>query len=385
MSKVNLQLTEHFRRSEWLPASDAHLQKWMKDAVDEQTKKMNASSQSCKSSRAPFLVDAGPRLPDAAQSLQQNYPGMPFYGPIGPPMYMVLSGAMNTQGGFTTFLNTELNAQFKRMFDVWAKFLDSPASRYVLTADPGGSFSSAALTALMANFDGLRFEQIFVCDPFAQHWGYKSWDDFFVRTFQPGIHALQAPENPDIINAACESQLYNLAQNGELHSLFDILNHDEYAAQFMGGTVFQGFLSVTGYHRRYARVTGVVRRVVPLPGTYFCQSPATLEETDNPYLRSLSFITALTTRALVFIESDNPSIGLMCFIAVGMTEVSTCETPVKEGDRVTRGDELGMFHFGGSTHVLIFRPEMKLQFFDDVDNPGPGDMVEVRTAITGVV
>ncbi|KAJ7667547.1 phosphatidylserine decarboxylase-domain-containing protein, partial [Mycena polygramma] len=289
---------------------------------------------------------------------------------------MILSGAMNTQGGFTTFLNTELNAQFKRMFDVWAEFLDSPASRYVLTADPGGWFSSPALTALTENFNGLKFEQVFECDPSAQYWGYKSWDDFFVRTFKQGIRTLQLPDNPDIINAACESQMYRLATGvrerdtfwlkGEPYSLLDMLNHDEYAPQFLGGTVFQGFLAVTGYHRWHAPVSGVVRRIVPLQGTYFYQSPVTLGEDGNPYLRSLSFITALTARMLFFIESDNSRIGLMCFIAVGMTEVSTCEATVEVGDRITRGDELGMFHFGGSTHVLVFRPETKLQFFDSV-------------------
>jgi phosphatidylserine decarboxylase len=29
---------------------------------------------------------------------------------------------------------------------------------------------------------------------------------------------------------------------------------------------------------------------------------------------------------------------------------------------VTKGDQLGMFHFGGSSHCLIFRPEVQLEF-----------------------
>jgi phosphatidylserine decarboxylase len=86
---------------------------------------------------------------------------------------------------------------------------------------------------------------------------------------------------------------------------------------------------------------------------------------------------------LIFIESDNPRIDMMVFIAIGMTEVSTCEATVKEGQHVQRGDELGMFHFGGSSHALVFRPETKLQFFDNVSQPG--DQVEVRAAIAGVI
>jgi phosphatidylserine decarboxylase len=70
----------------------------------------------------------------------------------------------------------------------------------------------------------------------------------------------------------------------------------------------------------------------------------------------------MATRALVFIEADNPKIGLVCFVAVGMADVSTCDVRVYEGKHVKKGEELGMFHFGGSTYCLVFRPEVKLKF-----------------------
>ncbi|KAK0201287.1 hypothetical protein DFS33DRAFT_1358746 [Desarmillaria ectypa] len=41
----------------------------------------------------------------------------------------------------------------------------------------------------------------------------------------------------------------------------------------------------------------------------------------------------------------------MCFIAVGMAEVSTCEVTVQEGQVLKKGDQMGIFHFGGSTHA----------------------------------
>jgi len=65
---------------------------------------------------------------------------------------------------------------------------------------------------------------------------------------------------------------------------------------------------------------------------------------------------------LMFIEADNPAIGLMCVLPVGMAEVSTCEITVYEGQHVKKGDQLGMFHFGGSTHCLMFRPGVRLDF-----------------------
>jgi phosphatidylserine decarboxylase len=78
----------------------------------------------------------------------------------------------------------------------------------------------------------------------------------------------------------------------------------------------------------------------------------------------------LATRALVFIEADNPAIGLMCFVAVGMAEVSTCDITVAVGQHVAKGEELGMFHFGGSTCCLLFRPETLLDF--DLHGQTPG-------------
>jgi phosphatidylserine decarboxylase len=41
-----------------------------------------------------------------------------------------------------------------------------------------------------------------------------------------------------------------------------------------------------------------------------------------------------------------------------MAEVSSCVIPpdIVPGSHVTKGQELGYFQFGGSTHCLIFRP-----------------------------
>ena len=82
------------------------------------------------------------------------------------------------------------------------------------------------------------------------------------------------------------------------------------------------------------------------------------------------YISEIATRGLIFIEADNPDIGLMAFLAIGIAEVSTCDIRVYEGQRIKKGDEIGMFHFGGSTHCLIFRPEVDVVFDLTVKRPG---------------
>ena len=53
-----------------------------------------------------------------------------------------------------------------------------------------------------------------------------------------------------------------------------------------------------------------------------------------------------------------------------MAEVSTCDITVKEGDVVKKGQQIGMFHFGGSSHCLIFGPDVKVEF--DLHGQTPG-------------
>jgi phosphatidylserine decarboxylase len=60
----------------------------------------------------------------------------------------------------------------------------------------------------------------------------------------------------------------------------------------------------------------------------------------------------------------------MCVLAVGMAEVSSCQITVYEGQHVMKGEQLGMFHYGGSTHCLIFRPEVQLEFDHHGHKPG---------------
>lgn len=52
----------------------------------------------------------------------------------------------------------------------------------------------------------------------------------------------------------------------------------------------------------------------------------------------------------------------MCFVLIGMLEVFINEIIVKEGQRVKKGDQFGMFYFGGFIYLLIFCFEVDIYF-----------------------
>ena len=57
---------------------------------------------------------------------------------------------------------------------------------------------------------------------------------------------------------------------------------------------------------------------------------------------------------MVAIACDDPGIGTVAAVFVGMGDVSSCVIDVVPGQRVDKGDEIGYFQFGGSTCCLLF-------------------------------
>ncbi|EQB47116.1 phosphatidylserine decarboxylase [Colletotrichum gloeosporioides Cg-14] len=84
---------------------------------------------------------------------------------------------------------------------------------------------------------------------------------------------------------------------------------------------------------------------------------------------SQSYISAVAKRGVAYIKADNPDIGLTAVVMIGMAEVSSVEFFEKKS--LKKADKIGRFHFGGSTHCLIFGPNVKLCFnLDAIPNPG---------------
>ena len=292
-------------------------------------------------------------------------------GMVGCPINAILDYSMATTAGFSAFLNKKLNRHLKDVLNEWGVFLASPDSRHVLNDDPEhGWFGKEAGFHMFGNYE-TKFSDVYQCDPSLPYYGFKSWDDFFTREFVEGQRPLAGPGDDSIIVCACESAPYRVAENVELvqkfwikgqpYSLKHMLENDPLVPQFVGGTIYQAFLSALSYHRWHSPVSGTIVKTYLIEGTYFSEALSAGYDEEAPN-GSQAYLAQMATRAVIFIQADNPDIGLMCFMGIGMSEVSTCQTTVYEGQHVTKGDQLGMFHFGGSSHCLLFRPEVKLEF-----------------------
>lgn len=314
---------------------------------------------------------------------------------------LVLMVLMETPSGLQLFKQTNVNAHLMQILRRWAQFLESPKSLYALNAKDGW-LSKSAIAKLedVANHptqERRKFTDIFDCpDPTnSDNLGFASWDAFFSRALKPGIRptppreSLLEREGSPILNA-CESRPWQIAcyplgnsgitldLKGKSYSVRSMLDNDPLSERFVKGTVYQAYLSALSYHRWHSPVSGVIRKILYIDGSYFSQLPMSdilaMEKSQN-------YLAAVATRAAVFIDAADPRVGLICFVGVGMGEVSSCEAFVKEGDYVEAGDEIGTFHYGGSTHCLLFREGVNVQFEPWAEDQQRAHNIPVRSLL----
>ncbi|KAJ3921902.1 phosphatidylserine decarboxylase [Lentinula edodes] len=306
--------------------------------------------------------------------------------PIGVPLYLLFDLLSNTAAGFDLLRMPKFNISLKSLLDSWGDYLQSAESNNTLNDSDEGWFGEVGL-ATLENDRGI-FNEIYECpDETAVNRGFTSWDSFFTRKFKPNARPIEKPEPPNFfIYNACESTVVRKTTGveehdqfwlkGQAYSIYDMLarRDDEVAASFIGGTVYQAFLSPYDYHRWHSPVDGTIREIQIIEGSYYAALPdegagesdsdLQLGDPRGAIIRSQPWLTQASTRAIIYIDADNKDVGCLVFIGVGMVEVSTCQVSVSEGQHVNIGDELGMFRFGGSTHALIFGKDVKLKFFD---------------------
>lgn len=308
---------------------------------------------------------------------------------VGFPINAILVWPMATLAGYRFFLHPEVNRKWHDILTTWGNFLTSPASQVCLNED-NGWLSPTAINMLAEKGNNgstsYSFQQLYACDPNAPYFGFSSWDAFFTRKFNPGIRPVAFPDDPkpapgqpdpsSIIVNACESVPFQWVRNvslqdtfwlkGQPYSLYHMLNNDPKTSQFVGGGVYQAYLGTLSFHRWNAPVSGTVVSVEKVAGSYYSENLYQgYMNPDGPdplaACESQPYISAVATRGIIFILADNPDIGLMAVVFIGMAEVSSCEFTVKANDRVAKGEEIGMFHFGGSSHCVVVRPSTSAQ------------------------
>ena len=314
------------------------------------------------------------------------------------PFYAVLQPFMANQYGYFLFTNEQVRPYFADILRVYHENLAGPASLVYLNASYGNWLSADARQYLSLD------ESVY--DPNQPHGGFRSWNDFFTRPFKDINQSRPiAPNhtNKDIISPV-DGQVWKISKQvqqkaafeikGEQYYLTDLLDEAEHSAllkPFIDGLAVQVVLMPFNYHRWHAPVTGLIKHIKTVPGLFFAAPTP-----DQNYAASFPFLSHVNTRTIVFIEPLDGRIGDIALIFVGLTEVSSCQATVKEGDTVLLGDEIGHFSFGGSTCCMLFAKSHIAQLYitddatlSDGGTPSAGgkvsNIVQVRQTIASAL
>lgn len=184
---------------------------------------------------------------------------------------------------------------------------------------------------------------------------YKSFNDFFTRE----IKNIDYSKNKDDFISPCSSKLsvYDINEDGlykiknSYYRIKDLVNNNFIYKEFIGGKLLIFRLEATDYHRYIYIDNGSKEKNVFVPGILNTVRPIVLKH-FNIYKQN--------SREYTIMHTDNFDDVIQ--IEVGAIMVGKINNKHEEYT-FKKGEEKGMFEFGGSTIVLMIKKDIV-----DLDN-----------------
>ena len=287
---------------------------------------------------------------------------------VGLPFSAITVGIDPTLEGAVVFRVPEFNRLMSVVLNTWNKFLGSPESMEQF--ESAGWLTPAAKKSYQFPLWAQDTPGV------SPYW--NTWNSFFTRQFKDRKKSrpIADPDSNQVAVSASDSSLYRWARfisredtfwfKDMPYSLADILSSpdpdqqrviDEYdlVSMFENGYIFQTYLNPYNYHRWWSPVHGrVLFDPLVIPGYFF--SKLVIPDYGGATTESTPYLAQVNARGLLVIETKD--YGNVALIPLGMSEVSTVTfhtDKVRQGAELKKGEEVGMFNYGGSSFALIFQ------------------------------
>ena len=181
--------------------------------------------------------------------------------------------------------------------------------------------------------------------------GFRCFNDCFCRKIKEGLRPL--PTDESVLFAPCDGLLsaYRLQKDTVLpvkqsaYTLSSLLQNEELAQRYADGVCLVFRLCVTHYHRYCYPASGVKGDNVFLKGRLHTVRPIALEACP-----------VFTENCREYTVIDTEQFGSVLQMEVGAMLVGKIHNHHGSGT-VTRGEEKGMFLYGGSTIILLLEKD----------------------------
>lgn len=190
-------------------------------------------------------------------------------------------------------------------------------------------------------------------DEFAKSaFDYKTFNEFFYRALKPaarpiadGARIAVFPADGRHLAMPNVDTADGFYVKGAKFSLGELLGDESLAIKFAGGAMLISRLCPVDYHRFHFPVGGVPNEPRLINGWLYSVSPVALR-------RNVRYLVE-NKRELTLIES--PEFGTVAVLEVGATNVGSITQSFVPGRTMAKGDEKGLFAFGGSCVITLFQ------------------------------
>ena len=200
-------------------------------------------------------------------------------------------------------------------------------------------------------------------DEFAKSpFDYKTFNDFFYRALKPGARPIAGGDDVAVLPADGRHLVFpnidaaeGFYVKGAKFTVRELLDDEELASRFAGGAMVISRLCPVDYHRFHFPVAGAPRESRLVQGWLYSVSPIALRRRIRYLVENKREVTVV----------DGSPFGPVAMIEVGATNVGSIRQSFVPGRAVAKGEEKGLFAFGGSCVITLF-PRGSIRFDDDL-------------------
>jgi phosphatidylserine decarboxylase len=200
-------------------------------------------------------------------------------------------------------------------------------------------------------------------DEFAKSaFDFRSFNEFFYRALKPECRPIDAGEHTAIMPADGRHLAFQNVDaakgfyvKGAKFSIADLLGDAELGGKFAGGSMLISRLCPVDYHRFHFPVGGQTDTPRLINGWLYSVSPIALRKNIRYLVENKRMLTLI----------DSPGFGTVAMLEVGATNVGSIMQTYVEGRVLNKGDEKGLFKFGGSCVITLFQ-RGRIQFDADI-------------------
>jgi len=194
---------------------------------------------------------------------------------------------------------------------------------------------------------------------------FSSFNDFFCRKLKKNARPLSGGQN--CIVAPADGRYLVIPQistakgfyiKGHTFSLETLLQDTSLAQDYQEGSMVIARLCPTDYHRFHFPIEGEATTTKLINGPLFSVNPIAAAKNVHIFSENKRMITLL----------ENTPFDTIVYIEVGATNVGSIIQTYTPNSHVNKGDEKGFFSFGGSSLILLFKPNTLLFDQDLINN-----------------